>query len=94
MLSQAFWYLGTGVPRVWDFVAQDAKLLDLKAAIAAGKQIKSKRQLMSLVALAEFNSSDLDLLNDKLANDAIKCFLVRKYFEGRESHVFNCLKSL
>ena len=91
---QPFWYFGAGVPRIWDFVAQHEMTVPLKNAIAKGTQIKTLPKLQNLVAMAEINSNDLDLLNNEVAATAIRSYLISTYFMGMESQVASAVASL
>ena len=92
-LSQPFWYFGAGVPRIWTLVPREGRESELKRAIAAGTQVKSVGKLDSLVSCAELSASDLNLLSNDVANTAISAFVIRTYFTGIETEVFEAVAS-
>lgn len=91
---QPYWYFGAGVPRLWNLVPCEGKTLELNDAISGALQIKTRRKLEQLVAMAQVQPSDLDLLSDEAANNAIRAYLVATYFKGHETTVFAAISNL
>jgi predicted restriction endonuclease len=78
--TQAFWYLGTGKPKVWDLVAKPGQEDELIALSKAKIQIKTAPKLNRLVASARFAPEDWQLLQDPDVQRALISFLIAEQF--------------
>jgi hypothetical protein len=94
--TQAFWYLGSGKPRIWSLTPQPNRGSDLTSAIRDGVQIKSPIKLTSMVQSARFSAPTWDLLQSRNHCNAIFSFLVARYFPAdlSESTVRQSLQQL
>jgi predicted restriction endonuclease len=79
-VTQAFWYLGSGSPRIWTFVPQPGKSEELDSLVTSKAQIKSAPKLRGLIAEAQFLEEDWALLRDSDVRKALKAFLMSEHF--------------
>jgi predicted restriction endonuclease len=79
-VTQAFWYLGSGSPKIWDFTPQPGKAEELRTLIETKAQIKSAPKLQSIVAAAHFKDEDWKLLQDRDVRKALTAFLMSEHF--------------
>ncbi len=79
-VTQAFWYLGSGSPKIWEFVSQPGKEEELGSLMATKTQIKSAPKLQGLIASAQFAAADWKLLQDRDVRKALTAFLMSEHF--------------
>lgn len=77
---QAFWYLGTGSPHVWDLHPQTGKEDALLALIEGRVQVKTARKLTTHVSHASFPPADWELLTDSDVQDVLIAYLISEHF--------------
>jgi predicted restriction endonuclease len=77
---QAFWYLGTGKPRIWDLSPKAGMETDLAILTASRAQIKTAPKLNRLVSSARFTAADWFLLQDVDVQQALISFLIFEHF--------------
>jgi hypothetical protein len=77
---QAFWYPGTGKPRIWTLIPQKGMAADLRTSTDAREQIKTSGKLNRLVAYGAFEPSDWSLVNDPDVQQALISFLISGHF--------------
>jgi hypothetical protein len=80
--TQAFWYLGSGKPKIWSLIAQPGCGTKLSSAITNAMQIKSPRKLASLVRSMRFSAPTWELIQNTNRCNAIISFLIARYFPG------------
>jgi hypothetical protein len=79
-VTQPFWYLGAGTPRIWELVPQYGNEDDLKNAISSKAQIKTAKRLQNLVSHAKFRAPDWKLIQDPDVQSALISFLTNEHF--------------
>lgn len=79
-VTQAFWYLGTGKPKIWSLRAKADRDGDLKRLEAARAQIKTARKLNELVDSAHFSDADWNLIKDSDVQQALISFVMSGHF--------------
>ena len=79
-VTQAFWYLGAGKPRVWKLVANEGQENELESAIKNKVQVKLQTKLLELVSHAEMPEEIMALLRDRTAARAILAYLKQEFF--------------
>lgn len=79
-VTQAFWYLGAGKPKMWQFVPQTTKEEELHSSIQKKIQIKTPAKLQRIIAHAQFCEQDWSLLSDRDVNKALISFLIAEHF--------------
>jgi hypothetical protein len=78
--TQAFWYLGTGKPRVWNLIPQPGKETEYNELSTKKVQIKTAPKLNHLIAFAQFAPQDWALLQDCDVQSALISFLIADQF--------------
>jgi predicted restriction endonuclease len=84
---QAFWYLGSGSPKMWDLHPQPGQTQELESMLEAKTQIKTSRKLTTLVSHASFSKADWILLNDGDIQDVLMTFLINEHFSHVGQHI-------
>jgi|SRR6185437_10928094 len=79
-VTQAFWYLGSGSPKLWALSSKSGQERQLQALIAQHAQIKSAGKLKKLVEFASFSEVDWALLADSDVQQALIAFLISEHF--------------
>lgn len=79
-VTQAFWYLGSGSPKLWNFSSKPRRDGELQALIDERAQVKTPGKLKKLVEFASFNESDWRLLADSDVQKALISFLISEHF--------------
>ena len=79
-VTQAFWYLGAGSPRIWRLVANEGRERELESAIGNKEQVKVQTRLLELVSHAEMPEGIMALLRDRTAVRAILAYLKQEFF--------------
>jgi hypothetical protein len=79
-IVQAYWYLGSGKPHIWDLHPQPGKEDDLHALVEGRAQLKTARKLTTHVHHASFPPADWALLNDPDVQDVLIAYLITEHF--------------
>ena len=79
-VTQAFWYLGSGVPKIWHFVAKRGSGEKLDQLLKDHVQIKSPGKVESHIEYACFADEDFRLVNDSDVQEALISFLISRHF--------------
>ncbi len=80
MATQAFWYLGSGKPRIWELVPNEGQSESLRVAQAEKLQVKTASKLNQMVASARFADPDWALLQDSDVQQSLISFLISRHF--------------
>lgn len=77
-IVQAFWYLGTGKPKIWELSPKNgfAEKLEQKT----GKQLRSVNELNKLVKNAHFRTEDWEFLKDPIILEIVIPFIIKTHF--------------
>jgi predicted restriction endonuclease len=86
-VTQAFWYLGSGSPKLWELTAKPGKEEELQSLVAQHAQIKTPGKLKLLVRLASFSEADWSLLTDSDVQEALISFLISQHFADARQEV-------
>jgi hypothetical protein len=78
--SQAYWYLGSGSPKMWTLVPAVGAEESLGTHLSSKKQVKNASKLAQLVSLAHFSEVDWKLLSDTDVQNALMAFLISEHF--------------
>ena len=79
-VTQAFWYLGSGSPKLWDLSSKPGRDDELQVLIDEHAQIKTSGELNKLVEFASFGETDWALLVDEDVQQALTSFLISQHF--------------
>lgn len=79
-VTQPFWYLGTGKPKMWELVAKPGMEEELRQLATSRAQIKTAPKLTGLVDSARFADDDWHLLCDADVQKALISFLISEHF--------------
>lgn len=79
-VTQAFWYLGSGSPRLWGFSPKPGMDEALLTLINDHAQIKTPGKLKKLVEFASFSAPDWSLVTDSDVQEALISFLIAEHF--------------
>lgn len=79
-VTQAFWYLGAGTPRIWTLIPNEGQEEELELAIRNKEQVKQQPRLLELVSHAEIPQDLMALLKDRIAARAIMAYIMQEFF--------------
>ncbi len=79
-VTQAFWYLSSGSPKLWEFSSKPGRDDELHVLIDEHAQIKTSGKLNKLVEFASFSETDWPLLADEDVQQALISFLISQHF--------------
>ncbi len=86
-VTQAFWYLGSGSPKLWELTAKPGEEENLQLLVAQNAQIKTPGKLKHLVRFASFSEADWSLLTDPDVQEALISFLIAQHFADARQEV-------
>jgi predicted restriction endonuclease len=79
-VTQAFWYLASDAPKLWDVSPRPGENDELQRLLAQHAQIKTAGKLTRLVEFASFRSADWGLVVDSDVQQALISFLIAEHF--------------
>jgi len=79
-VTQAFWYLGSGKPKMWQLCAKPGMQETLDTLVSSHAQVKTAGKLTKLIEVAKFADSDWALLSDTDVQQALISFLISEHF--------------
>lgn len=79
-VAQAYWYLGSGSPRIWTLQPKAGKEAELSKLVAEHAQIKTPTKLKTFVSMASFTENDWNVLVDEDVQRALIYFLLSEHF--------------
>jgi predicted restriction endonuclease len=86
-VTQAFWYLGSGVPKIWSFVPKSGYEENLDQLMKDHAQIKSPGKLDNHIEYAYFAEEDFRLVNDGDVQEALISFLISRHFADPRAEI-------